>query len=247
MQDERVGLDHLHSPPALVQPEAVVELHRADIGEDEGMGRGAADLVGGREGRVEDGRALRTDANRQPECFGGLAARIATICAAFARDGVPVIAKEVGWGIAPETARRLWDAGVTAIDVAGAGGTSWSQVEAHRAPDAALRHVAEAFRGWGIPTAESLRMVREAGVPDGCHVFASGGLRSGVDLAKAVALGATLGGIARPFLEAAAVSGEEAMAAGRQLIAELRISMFCIGASDLPALRATPHLYEVAS
>jgi isopentenyl-diphosphate delta-isomerase len=179
--------------------------------------------------------------------FGGLAARIAAICAAFARDGVPVIAKEVGWGIAPETARRLWDAGVAAIDVAGAGGTSWSQVEAHRAPDAALRRVAEAFRGWGIPTTESLRMVREAGVPEGRHVFASGGLRSGVDLAKAVALGATLGGIARPFLEAAAVSGEEAMAAGRQLIAELRISMFCIGASDLPALRATPHLYEVAS
>jgi isopentenyl-diphosphate delta-isomerase len=179
--------------------------------------------------------------------FGGLAARIAAICAAFARDGVPVIVKEVGWGIAPETARRLWDAGVTAIDVAGAGGTSWSQVEAHRAPDAALRHVAEAFRGWGIPTAESLRMVREAGVPDGRHVFASGGLRSGVDLAKAVALGATLGGIARPFLEAAAVSGEAAIAAGRQLIAELRISMFCIGAADLPALRATPHLYEVAS
>jgi isopentenyl-diphosphate delta-isomerase len=179
--------------------------------------------------------------------FGGLAARIAAICAAFARDGVPVIAKEVGWGIAPETARRLWDAGVAAIDVAGAGGTSWSQVEAHRAPDAALRRVAEAFRGWGIPTTESLRMVREAGVPDGRHVFASGGLRSGVDLAKAVALGATLGGIARPFLEAAEVSGEAAIAEGRRLIAELRISMFCIGAADLPALRATPHLYEVAS
>ncbi|HMA38072.1 MAG TPA: type 2 isopentenyl-diphosphate Delta-isomerase [Chloroflexia bacterium] len=176
--------------------------------------------------------------------FGGLAARIAAVCQALAADGVPVIAKEVGWGMAPETARRLWDAGVAAIDVAGAGGTSWSQVEAHRAPTPALRRVAEAFRGWGIPTAESLRLVRAAGIPAGRHLFASGGLRSGIDLAKALALGATLGGLARPFLEAAAVSDEATIAAGRQLIAELRISMFCIGAADLAALRSTPYLYE---
>ncbi len=174
--------------------------------------------------------------------FGGLAARIAAVCTALARDGIPVIAKEVGWGIAPETARRLWDAGVAAIDVAGSGGTSWSQVEAHRAPTARGRRVAEAFRDWGIPTAESLRLLGEAGVPKGCHLFASGGLRSGVDVAKAVALGATLGGLARPFLEAAAVSADAAIEMGRALVAELRISMFCIGAADLAALRATPHL-----
>ena len=179
--------------------------------------------------------------------FAGLSRRIAAVCAALARDGVPVIAKEVGWGIAPETAQRLWDAGVAAIDVAGAGGTSWSQVEAQRAPTAALRRVAESFRSWGIPTAESLRLVRAAGVPAGRHLFASGGLRSGVDLAKAVVLGATLGGLARPFLEAAAVSAEAAVEVGRQLIAELRISMFCIGAADLAALRSTPHLYDVAA
>jgi isopentenyl-diphosphate Delta-isomerase len=176
--------------------------------------------------------------------FGGLAARIAAVCAGLAADGVPVIAKEVGWGIAPETARRLWDAGVAAIDVAGAGGTSWSQVEAHRAVTPSARRVAEAFRGWGLPTAESLRLVREAGLPAGRHLFASGGLRTGVDLAKAVALGATLGGIARPFLEAAALSAEAAVEAGQELIAELRISMFCIGAPDLASLHDTPLLYE---
>src|SRR5438552_1657384 len=83
-----------------------------------------------------------------------LDARIAAVCRGLAADGVPVIAKEVGWGIAPATAQRLWDAGVAAIDVAGAGGTSWSQVEARRAPTATLRRVAEAFADWGIPTAE---------------------------------------------------------------------------------------------
>ncbi|MGI8588056.1 MAG: type 2 isopentenyl-diphosphate Delta-isomerase [Chloroflexia bacterium] len=179
--------------------------------------------------------------------WAGLADRIAEVCARLAEDGIPVIAKEVGWGISPEAARGCWDAGVDAIDVAGAGGTSWSQVEAHRAPSMMQRRVAEAFRDWGIPTAESLRLVREAGVPEGKHIFASGGLRSGIDLAKALALGATLGGLARPFLEAAAVSAEATIEAGRELIAELRISMFCIGAPDLAALRATPHLYEVAA
>ncbi len=176
--------------------------------------------------------------------FGGLAQRIAAVCRALTADGVPVIAKEVGWGIAPGTAARLWDAGVAAIDVAGAGGTSWSQVEAHRAATPSGRRVAEAFRDWGIPTAESLRLVAAAGVPAGRHLFASGGLRSGVDLAKAVALGATLGGLARPFLEAAAVSAEAALETGRELIAELRIAMFCIGAADLAALQTTPYLVE---
>jgi len=110
----------------------------------------------------------------------------------------PVIAKEVGWGISERTARLLADCGVSAIDVAGAGGTSWSQVEMHRAPDEFTRQLAATFVGWGIPTAESIQMVTRA-VP-GMTVFASGGLKDGLDIAKCIALGASLGGMAGQFL-----------------------------------------------
>ena len=119
---------------------------------------------------------------------------------------VPVVAKEVGWGISERTAKLLSDCGVSAIDVAGAGGTSWSQVEMHRAPDEFTRELAATFVGWGIPTAESILNVKKA-VPD-MTVFASGGLKDGLDIAKCIALGATLGGMAGPFLKAAAVSTE---------------------------------------
>ncbi len=177
--------------------------------------------------------------------WAGLTAKIAEVCSKLALDGIPVIAKEVGWGISEEAARRLWDAGVSAIDVAGAGGTSWSQVEAHRSLDPRHRAVAEAFADWGIPTAESLRMVLEGEVPDGRYVFASGGIRGGVEAAKALALGATLAGIARPFLQAAAQSPEATIEMGEQICAELQIAMFAIGAANLDQLRGTPHLRTV--
>ena len=141
--------------------------------------------------------------------FAGLARKIEMVCKAM---DVPVIAKEVGWGVSGETARLLWDAGVSAIDVAGAGGTSWSQVEAHRIPTEKGRLVAEAFAGWGIPTAESVIMVRKGGIPERGKLFASGGVRNGIDVAKALALGADLAGMARPFLKAAAMSAEDAVA-----------------------------------
>src|SRR5205823_1629759 len=102
--------------------------------------------------------------------FAGLAKKIGQVCREV---GVPVIAKEVGWGISADAARMLWEAGISAIDVAGAGGTSWSQVESHRIPTERGRLVAEAFAGWGIPTAASLTMVRDAGVPSGKRLFAS--------------------------------------------------------------------------
>src|SRR5512143_2903579 len=137
--------------------------------------------------------------------FSGLAGRIEDICRSLE---VPVIAKEVGWGISERTARLLKDCGVAAIDVAGAGGTSWSQVEMHRAKSESTRQLAATFVGWGIPTAESIRMVRRA-APD-AMVIASGGIRDGLDIAKCIALGATLGGMAGPFLRAAAESTERA-------------------------------------
>jgi isopentenyl-diphosphate delta-isomerase len=173
--------------------------------------------------------------------FRGLADRIAQVCREV---GVPVIAKEVGWGISADAASMLWDAGVAAIDVAGAGGTSWSQVEAKRISNEVGRLVAEAFASWGIPTADSLRMVREAGVPAGCKLFASGGVRNGLDVAKSVALGADLAGMARPFLKAAALSPETVVELVQVIREELRIAMFCVGAASLDELRGTTHLVE---
>jgi isopentenyl-diphosphate delta-isomerase len=154
--------------------------------------------------------------------------------------GRPVIIKEVGWGISAETARRLIEVGVRAIDVAGAGGTSWSQVEMHRAPTERLRRLAGAFADWGIPTAESLvaaREVRDALRRPEVHLFASGGIRSGQDIAKCAALGADLVGLAGPFLKKALAGPEEVVEEMDILAAELRITMFCSGACDVEALR----------
>ena len=171
--------------------------------------------------------------------FAGLAGKIAQVCREV---GVPVIAKEVGWGISADAARLLWEAGVSAIDVAGAGGTSWSQVELYRIPTEQGRLVAEAFAGWGIPTAESLLQVRANGLPQGGKLFASGGIRNGIDAAKALALGADLAGMARPFLKAADLTAEAAVSLGGIVRDQLRIAMFSIGAADLDRLRGTPHL-----
>lgn len=167
----------------------------------------------------------------------GLLAKIEAVCRTV---GVPVVAKEVGWGIAPAIARRLIEAGVAAIDVAGAGGTSWSQVEMRRARHPMTARVAAHFADWGIPTAECVAGVAAAlpGVP----LIASGGLRSGVDAAKALALGADLCGIALPFLKAAALSTDAVSEVIDELATTLRVAMFSIGAADLAALRGTPHL-----
>jgi isopentenyl-diphosphate Delta-isomerase len=167
--------------------------------------------------------------------FAGLADKIAEVCSALT---VPVIAKEVGWGISEQAARMLKDAGVSAIDVAGAGGTSWSQVEKYRIQDESLARVAAAFRDWGIPTADSIRMVRQAA--PGLPVFASGGLRSGVDIAKCIALGACLGGMAGPFLKAAARSLEETLQTIAEIRREVQICMFAAGAANIAQLQRTP-------
>jgi isopentenyl-diphosphate Delta-isomerase len=167
----------------------------------------------------------------------GLVRKIEQVCRALP---VPVVAKEVGWGISAQTARLLVEAGVAAIDVAGAGGTSWSQVEMHRAPTERLRRLAAAFADWGIPTAESLVTVKETctelGRP-GLPLFASGGIRTGQEAAKCVALGADLVGLASPFLKRAVESAEAVVDEMETLIAELRITMFCSGAATLDQLR----------
>jgi len=167
--------------------------------------------------------------------FADLARKIEAVCR---RLEVPVIAKEVGWGISERTARLLIDAGVSALDAAGSGGTSWSQVEMFRAPTDLHKRVAATFRDWGIPTSESIQMVRR--VSADLPLIASGGLRSGIDIAKAVALGANLGGMAGPFLKAAAVSVDAVRETAEETIRVLRVAMFAAGARDLAALGRTP-------
>ncbi len=177
----------------------------------------------------------------------GLLGKIEQICRALGR---PVIAKEVGWGISEQTARRLIEAGVSAIDVAGAGGTSWSQVEMYRAPTERLRRLAAAFGDWGIPTADSLLAVRRACTTiqrDDIALFASGGIRGGQDIAKCVALGADLVGLASPFLKRAVESVEAVSEEIELLTMELRIAMFCSGAATIEQLRQPGILEKTGS
>jgi len=150
---------------------------------------------------------------------------------------VPVIAKEVGWGISERAALDLSQAGVAAIDVAGAGGTSWSQVEMHRAQNDSQRRLAAAFVNWGIPTAEAILNVRRA-APD-LIVLASGGLRTGVEIAKCIALGASLGGMAGPFLKAATRSLDDTLLAIAEIRNEIKVCMFAAGVGNLEALSQT--------
>jgi isopentenyl-diphosphate delta-isomerase len=164
--------------------------------------------------------------------FEGLSKKIEEVCKKLE---VPVIAKEVGWGISERTAKLLADCGVAAIDVAGAGGTSWSQVEMHRAPDEFTRELAATFVGWGIPTAESSLFVKKA-MPE-MTIFASGGLKDGLDIAKCIALGATLGGMAGQFLKAAAVSTEKVVEMIKLTKRQIEVTMFACGIEKLEGLK----------
>jgi isopentenyl-diphosphate delta-isomerase len=169
--------------------------------------------------------------------FAGLARKIENICKSLE---VPVIIKEVGWGISAKTARALFNLGVACVDVAGAGGTSWSQVEKYRNTSEARVRISSHFQDWGIPTAEALHAIH-VDQPT-LALIASGGLRKGLDLAKSVALGASLGGIAGGFLKAATVSSEAVKAVIDEVLLELRITMFAVGAATIAELKNTPIL-----
>ncbi|HEY7219775.1 MAG TPA: type 2 isopentenyl-diphosphate Delta-isomerase, partial [Candidatus Binatia bacterium] len=135
--------------------------------------------------------AVQPEGNRN---FKGLTDKISAVCRELE---VPVVAKEVGNGISVDVAVRLQRAGVSAIDVAGKGGTSWSAVEAQRARKQG-QPVDTAFADWGIPTEEALVSVRKA-LPE-MPLIASGGIRSGVDIAKSIALGADMAAMGQPLL-----------------------------------------------
>ncbi|MBO8157426.1 MAG: type 2 isopentenyl-diphosphate Delta-isomerase [Bacillaceae bacterium] len=169
--------------------------------------------------------------------FKGLLKKIEQVCQHL---DVPVGVKEVGWGIHGELARKLFQAGISFVDVAGAGGTSWSQVEKHRSDQSVKKMAAEAFADWGISTAEAIQDVRRAN-PKGI-VIASGGMRNGVEAAKAIALGADLVGFGRSILKEATLSTEALIQAFERIELELQIAMFGIGAGSLNELKESDHL-----
>lgn len=150
--------------------------------------------------------------------------------------GVPLIVKEVGAGISARTAMKLAHLPIAGVEVAGTGGTSWAAVESWRAgTDAKRHHTGQALAGFGVPTSASLRIARHH-LADKV-VIASGGLRTGMDLAVSLALGADAVALAKPLLEAAVQGVDETVAALEALIFELRVIAFCCGAQDLDALR----------
>ncbi len=158
--------------------------------------------------------------------FAGVLERISEVCEAL---DVPVIVKETGSGICAEDALRLQEAGVSAIDVGGAGGTSFAVVESYRGTE----QLAKNFLSWGIPTVVSLvECARSVAIP----VFATGGVRSGVDIAKALALGARACGVALPLLRQAVKGAEGVMEVLRTYERELRIAMFLSGSRDVEEL-----------
>ncbi|MGB7441897.1 MAG: type 2 isopentenyl-diphosphate Delta-isomerase [Coleofasciculaceae cyanobacterium] len=172
--------------------------------------------------------------------FRGLLDKIHTVCSQMP---VPVIVKEVGNGISAKMAEKLLSAGVTAIDVAGAGGTSWAKVESERAINPLQRRLGKTFAEWGLPTAECITSIRA--IAPTVPLIASGGLRHGLDVAKAIALGADICGLAWPFLEAAAESVDAVDALVQVLTAEISTAMFCSGNATLSQLKHSNSLQKL--
>jgi isopentenyl-diphosphate Delta-isomerase len=169
--------------------------------------------------------------------FTGLQHKIEDICS---KADFPVVVREVGFGISAGAAEKLISCGVSGIDIGGAGGTSWIKIEGDRSKDHGGKKISRSFQGWGIPTAECLEDIRS--LKKDILIIASGGIRSGLDAAKAVALGADMAGIALPLLKAASVSEEKAAGLIGEYITGLRIAMFGIGAKNIEELKNTRYL-----
>jgi isopentenyl-diphosphate delta-isomerase len=169
--------------------------------------------------------------------FSGLRARLEQLAGELP---FPVLVKEVGAGISARTAAKLASLPLAAVEVAGVGGTSWAKVESYRAPAESVQAaVGRRLAGFGVPTAESIRVSRAA-LPPSIAIVASGGLRSGLDFALSLALGANVVACAKPLLEAAIESEDAAYRALEQLIYELRVICFCTGCAhvkDLASVR----------
>jgi isopentenyl-diphosphate Delta-isomerase len=177
----------------------------------------------------------------QPEGQGNFARLAEKIGSIVEGLEVPVIVKEIGCGLSGASARRLQEVGVSIFDCAGLGGTSWARIEAARARDPEL---GELFATWGVATVDSIVQLRAL---EDVVVIGSGGVRSGLDAAKAVALGADLVGLAQPFLRAAVGSSDSVLAVLARTRRELEIAMFCSGASTLERLRQVVVTRDIGS
>ncbi len=169
--------------------------------------------------------------------FKGLAAKIGRVARQL---DCPVIVKEVGAGVSLADARLLLRHGIRYIDVAGAGGTSWSRIEHHARAARGHGDLGLVFQDWGLPTPAALAALRP--LRGKLTVVASGGIRSGIDMAKALILGAAVCGVAAPLLKPAMESAERVAAVIRQLRREFVTAMFLLGARDVRALRGNESL-----
>lgn len=211
-----IGMTLLREPNALEQAKRAVDMIQAD--------------------------ALAVHGNVVQECvqpegdraFDGILKNLGQLCQHLK---VPVIVKEVGSGIAPNLARRLIELGVSAIDIGGSGGTSWPYIEGLRHHSKYGREIGECFRSWGIPTAINLAAIRRKLGAKPFPITATGGIRSGLMVAGAVALGADMVGVGLPLLRAAVSDDEEAVHQLLQrYIHELRITMLATGSKSLAQL-----------
>ncbi len=166
--------------------------------------------------------------------FAGILKKIEAICS---KIDVPVIVKEVGWGISSPVAEKLINAGVSCIDAAGAGGTSWALVEKYRNNDKNRITISEHFHDWGISTSDCVKELHSdfPKIP----LIASGGIKRGIDIGKSIALGASIAGIAGVFFREAAISTEAVIEKVKEFTDELRITMFVVGAGDMASLAKT--------
>lgn len=169
--------------------------------------------------------------------FSGLSGRIGETVAAL---DVPVVVKEVGAGISPADARLMIEAGVRFIDIAGTGGLSWSRIENHRHDENNSAGLGLLFQDWGIPTPLALQLL--ARYRDQVTLIASGGIRSGIDMVKAMILGASLCGLASPFLKPAMESAERVEEEIERLKREFRTAMFLLGARTVQYVFDHPEL-----
>lgn len=234
---QRVMLEHPHALPSFdVRPHAPDILLIGNLGVAQlNKGYGAPEL--GRAAELVGADALALHTNPLQEAlqregdtnFSNLLPKLREV---VPQVPYPVLLKEVGHGLSAAAAKRVADVGFAALDVAGAGGTSWAKVEEY-VNYGEVRH--PQLAEWGVPTATALREIRGA-LPQ-MPLVASGGIRSGVDAAKALALGAEVVAVARPLLEPSTQSHEAVVAWLRHFIWELRVAMHCVGAADIAALK----------